>query len=146
MAISVIIIVSDLDVFVGLYSKTPLGECFCADGCTSVWYINQAHQCCQWTLISTSENHSLSLQPTPVILLKEGTDTSQGVPQLVSNINACQVIAEAVRTTLGPRGMDKLMVDNRGEGRAVGPWRSVTWIPNTHKILFRWQSNLTGWS
>uniref|UniRef100_A0A8C4RSR2 T-complex protein 1 subunit eta n=1 Tax=Erpetoichthys calabaricus TaxID=27687 RepID=A0A8C4RSR2_ERPCA len=53
--------------------------------------------------------------PTPVILLKEGTDTSQGVPQLVSNINACQVIAEAVRTTLGPRGMDKLIVDNRGK-------------------------------
>uniref|UniRef100_A0A6I8QY20 T-complex protein 1 subunit eta n=1 Tax=Xenopus tropicalis TaxID=8364 RepID=A0A6I8QY20_XENTR len=55
------------------------------------------------------------LQPTPVILLKEGTDTSQGVPQLVSNINACQVIAEAVRTTLGPRGMDKLIVDDRGK-------------------------------
>ncbi|TNN85250.1 T-complex protein 1 subunit eta [Liparis tanakae] len=50
-----------------------------------------------------------------VILLKEGTDSSQGVPQLVSNINACQVIAEAVRTTLGPRGMDKLMVDGRGK-------------------------------
>ncbi|KAJ8268840.1 hypothetical protein COCON_G00114470 [Conger conger] len=55
------------------------------------------------------------MMPTPVILLKEGTDTSQGVPQLVSNINACQVIAEAVRTTLGPRGMDKLIVDNRGK-------------------------------
>uniref|UniRef100_A0AAQ6A169 T-complex protein 1 subunit eta n=1 Tax=Amphiprion ocellaris TaxID=80972 RepID=A0AAQ6A169_AMPOC len=55
------------------------------------------------------------LQPTPVILLKEGTDTSQGIPQLISNINACQVIAEAVRTTLGPRGMDKLMVDGRGK-------------------------------
>ncbi|KAG7261208.1 hypothetical protein CRUP_006933 [Coryphaenoides rupestris] len=55
------------------------------------------------------------MMPTPVILLKEGTDTSQGVPQLVSNINACQVIAEAVRTTLGPRGMDKLMVDSRGK-------------------------------
>uniref|UniRef100_A0A8P4KMW8 T-complex protein 1 subunit eta n=1 Tax=Dicentrarchus labrax TaxID=13489 RepID=A0A8P4KMW8_DICLA len=55
------------------------------------------------------------LQPTPVILLKEGTDTSQGVPQLISNINACQVISEAVRTTLGPRGMDKLMVDGRGK-------------------------------
>uniref|UniRef100_A0A803Y4Z1 T-complex protein 1 subunit eta n=1 Tax=Meleagris gallopavo TaxID=9103 RepID=A0A803Y4Z1_MELGA len=52
---------------------------------------------------------------TPFILLKEGTDTSQGIPQLVSNINACQVIAEAVRTTLGPRGMDKLIVDDRGE-------------------------------
>uniref|UniRef100_A0A8D2P3E1 T-complex protein 1 subunit eta n=1 Tax=Zosterops lateralis melanops TaxID=1220523 RepID=A0A8D2P3E1_ZOSLA len=45
----------------------------------------------------------------------EGTDTSQGIPQLVSNINACQVIAEAVRTTLGPRGMDKLIVDDRGK-------------------------------
>uniref|UniRef100_A0A8V0Z4Q9 T-complex protein 1 subunit eta n=1 Tax=Gallus gallus TaxID=9031 RepID=A0A8V0Z4Q9_CHICK len=54
-------------------------------------------------------------KPTPVILLKEGTDTSQGIPQLVSNINACQVIAEAVRTTLGPRGMDKLIVDDRGK-------------------------------
>lgn len=64
------------------------------------------------------------LQPTPVILLKEGTDTSQGIPQLVSNINACQVIAEAVRTTLGPRGMDKLIVDDRGRhgagNRAMG--------------------------
>uniref|UniRef100_A0A7N8X396 T-complex protein 1 subunit eta n=1 Tax=Mastacembelus armatus TaxID=205130 RepID=A0A7N8X396_9TELE len=43
------------------------------------------------------------------------TYTSQGIPQLISNINACQVISEAVRTTLGPRGMDKLMVDNRGK-------------------------------
>lgn len=55
------------------------------------------------------------MMPTPVILLKEGTDSSQGVPQLLSNINACQVIAEAVRTTLGPRGMDKLIVDDRGK-------------------------------
>ncbi|XP_049582766.1 T-complex protein 1 subunit eta [Syngnathus scovelli] len=55
------------------------------------------------------------MMPTPVILLKEGTDTSQGIPQLISNINACQVISEAVRTTLGPRGMDKLMVDSRGK-------------------------------
>ncbi|XP_040191523.1 T-complex protein 1 subunit eta [Rana temporaria] len=55
------------------------------------------------------------MMPTPVILLKEGTDSSQGVPQLMSNINACQVIAEAVRTTLGPRGMDKLIVDDRGK-------------------------------
>ncbi|XP_041056807.1 T-complex protein 1 subunit eta [Carcharodon carcharias] len=55
------------------------------------------------------------MMSTPVILLKEGTDTSQGTPQLVSNINACQVISEAVRTTLGPRGMDKLIVDDRGK-------------------------------
>lgn len=51
------------------------------------------------------------LQPQ-VVLLKEGTDSSQGKPQLVSNINACYAVAEAVRTTLGPRGMDKLVQTN----------------------------------
>lgn len=54
------------------------------------------------------------MQPQ-IILLKEGTDTSQGIPQLVSNINACQVVAEAIRTTLGPLGMDKLIVENNGK-------------------------------
>ncbi|KAE8907636.1 T-complex protein 1 subunit eta [Phytophthora fragariae] len=48
------------------------------------------------------------MQPQ-IILLKEGTDTSQGKAQLISNINACQAVMEAVRTTLGPRGMDKLI-------------------------------------
>mmetsp|Transcript_21321 Transcript_21321/g.51544 ORF Transcript_21321/g.51544 Transcript_21321/m.51544 type:complete len:596 (+) Transcript_21321:112-1899(+) len=48
-----------------------------------------------------------------IILLREGTDTSQGKAQLISNINACQAIADAVRTTLGPRGMDKLVADGR---------------------------------
>ncbi|RWS31986.1 T-complex protein 1 subunit eta-like isoform 1, partial [Leptotrombidium deliense] len=51
----------------------------------------------------------------PIILLKEGTENSQGKSQVVSNINACQAIAEAVRTTLGPRGMDKLIVDSQGK-------------------------------
>ncbi|KFB42366.1 AGAP002762-PA-like protein [Anopheles sinensis] len=55
-----------------------------------------------------------NVQPQ-IILLKEGTDTSQGKPQLVSNINACQTIVDAVRTTLGPRGMDKLIVDSKGK-------------------------------
>ncbi|XP_067138728.1 T-complex protein 1 subunit eta [Centruroides vittatus] len=51
----------------------------------------------------------------PIIFLKEGTENLQGKSQLVSNINACQAVAEAVRTTLGPRGMDKLIVDNNGK-------------------------------
>eukprot|EP00795_Rhopilema_esculentum_P012066 gene12066-2659_t len=50
-----------------------------------------------------------------IILLKEGTDTSQGIPQLVSNINACEVVGDALRTTLGPRGMDKMVVDAQGK-------------------------------
>ena len=54
-------------------------------------------------------------QRAPILVLKEGTDTSQGKPQLISNINACQAIVDAVRTTLGPRGMDKLIVDGKGK-------------------------------
>lgn len=53
------------------------------------------------------------MQPQ-VILLKEGTDTSQGKGQLLGNINACSAIADVIRTTLGPRGMDKLIVDTKG--------------------------------
>ena len=54
------------------------------------------------------------MQPM-IIILKEGTDSAQGKSQVLSNINACQAIGEAIRTTLGPRGMDKLIVDNRGK-------------------------------
>jgi T-complex protein 1 subunit eta len=50
-----------------------------------------------------------------IVILKEGTDSSQGKSQILSNINACQAVSEAIRTTLGPRGMDKLIVDNRGK-------------------------------
>jgi T-complex protein 1 subunit eta len=50
-----------------------------------------------------------------IIILKEGTDSSQGKSQITSNISACQAVAEAIRTTLGPRGMDKLIVDSRGK-------------------------------
>lgn len=51
------------------------------------------------------------LQHPQIILMKEGTDSSQGKPQLISNINACSAVVDAIRTTLGPRGMDKLIVD-----------------------------------
>lgn len=52
------------------------------------------------------------MQPQ-IILLKEGTDTSQGKAQLISNINACTAVVDTVRTTLGPRGMDKLIHDDK---------------------------------
>lgn len=54
------------------------------------------------------------MQPQ-ILVLKEGTEAVQGKQQVVSNINACQVIVDAIRTTLGPRGMDKLIVDARGK-------------------------------
>ena len=54
------------------------------------------------------------MQPQ-IVLLKEGTENTQGKQQVISNINACSAIVDAIRTTLGPRGMDKLIVDNRGK-------------------------------
>jgi T-complex protein 1 subunit eta len=48
------------------------------------------------------------------VILKEGTDESQGKPQIISNINACQSIVDVIKTTLGPRGMDKLIHGGRG--------------------------------
>ncbi|CAN6887439.1 unnamed protein product, partial [Brassica oleracea] len=53
-------------------------------------------------------------QQPQIILLKEGTDTSQGKAQLLSNINAVTAVGDVVRTTLGPRGMDKLIHDDKG--------------------------------
>eukprot|EP00406_Dinophysis_acuminata_P044158 CAMPEP_0179305606 /NCGR_PEP_ID=MMETSP0797-20121207/49700_1 /TAXON_ID=47934 /ORGANISM="Dinophysis acuminata, Strain DAEP01" /LENGTH=605 /DNA_ID=CAMNT_0021015239 /DNA_START=32 /DNA_END=1850 /DNA_ORIENTATION=+ len=50
------------------------------------------------------------MQPQ-ILLLKQGTDTSQGKGQIISNINACQAVVSIVKTTLGPRGMDKLIED-----------------------------------
>ncbi|CAB08778.1 putative T-complex protein 1 subunit eta [Schizosaccharomyces pombe] len=58
---------------------------------------------------------SLGGPQIPVIVLKEGTDDSQGRGQLLSNINACVAVQDTIRTTLGPLGADKLMVDDRGE-------------------------------
>jgi hypothetical protein len=53
------------------------------------------------------------MQQPSIIILKEGTDTSQGKAQLISNINACMAVVGTIRTTLGPRGMDKLIYEGR---------------------------------
>ena len=51
----------------------------------------------------------------PVLLLKEGTERTTGKDAQTRNILAAKAIAEAVRTTLGPRGMDKMLVDSMGD-------------------------------
>jgi thermosome len=51
----------------------------------------------------------------PVIILKEGTDRSRDRDARRSNMMAAQVIAEVLKTTLGPRGMDKMLIDSLGD-------------------------------
>ena len=56
-----------------------------------------------------------TLQGTPVLILKEGTQRTVGKDAQRMNIMAARVIAEAVRSTLGPKGMDKMLVDSLGD-------------------------------
>ncbi|KAI9834452.1 MAG: T-complex protein 1 subunit eta [Phylliscum demangeonii] len=53
-------------------------------------------------------------QAPTIIVLKEGTDSSQGRGQIISNINACLAVQATIRGTLGPFGGDLLMVDEKG--------------------------------
>jgi len=51
----------------------------------------------------------------PILILKEGTKREKGKDAQANNINAAKVIANAVKSTLGPRGMDKMLVDSLGD-------------------------------
>jgi len=51
----------------------------------------------------------------PVILLKEGSSETKGKEALRNNIAAAKLISEVVRSSLGPRGMDKMLVDSLGD-------------------------------
>ncbi|MDI9610934.1 MAG: thermosome subunit beta [Archaeoglobales archaeon] len=56
-----------------------------------------------------------TLQGTPVLILREGTQRTVGRDAQRMNITAARIIAEAVRSTLGPKGMDKMLVDSLGD-------------------------------
>ncbi|HXG07235.1 MAG TPA: TCP-1/cpn60 chaperonin family protein, partial [Nitrososphaera sp.] len=51
----------------------------------------------------------------PVLILKEGTRETKGREAQKNNITAAKLIAEIVKTSLGPRGMDKMLVDSLGD-------------------------------
>ncbi|MBX8635222.1 MAG: TCP-1/cpn60 chaperonin family protein [Thermoplasmata archaeon] len=51
----------------------------------------------------------------PILILREGTKREKGKDAQSNNINAAMAIANAVKTTLGPRGMDKMLVDGMGD-------------------------------
>ncbi|MDH7563663.1 MAG: thermosome subunit beta [Candidatus Bathyarchaeota archaeon] len=51
----------------------------------------------------------------PVLILKEGTTRNRGKEAQRNNIMAARVIGEVLRTTLGPRGMDKMLIDSLGD-------------------------------
>ncbi|MHA1467981.1 MAG: thermosome subunit, partial [Promethearchaeota archaeon] len=51
----------------------------------------------------------------PIIILREGTEETREREARTQNINAMVAIAETVKSTLGPKGMDKMLVDGLGD-------------------------------
>jgi len=51
----------------------------------------------------------------PVLILREGTSQSRGREAQRNNITAAKLVAEVLKTSLGPRGMDKMLVDSLGD-------------------------------
>jgi thermosome len=51
----------------------------------------------------------------PILILREGSSRRKGKEAQYANIQAAKVVAEVVKATLGPRGMDKMLVDSLGD-------------------------------
>src|SRR3954469_4106627 len=51
----------------------------------------------------------------PVLILKEGTKENKGRDAQKNNFNAAKLVAELLKSSLGPRGMDKMLVDSLGD-------------------------------
>lgn len=58
---------------------------------------------------------SMSTQTPTIVVLKEGTDSLQGKGQILNNINACLAIQDTLKPTLGPFGLDILIVSSNGK-------------------------------
>ena len=58
------------------------------------------------------EDGKMNKDIQPIFIMPEGTQRSTGRTAQRNNIMAAKLVAETVRTTLGPKGMDKMLVDS----------------------------------
>lgn len=61
----------------------------------------------------------------PIMVLREGSKRSRGRDAQHGNITAAKVVAESVRSALGPKGMDKMLVDNFGDVTITNDGRTI---------------------
>ena len=61
----------------------------------------------------------------PVLVLKEGSNRSRGREAQHGNITAAKVVAESIRSSLGPKGMDKMLADNFGDTTITSDGRTI---------------------
>ena len=60
-------------------------------------------------------NNTYGNGQAPIFILKEGTQRTRGRSAQSNNIAAAKAVADSVRSTLGPKGMDKMLVDSMGD-------------------------------
>ncbi|KAI9799174.1 MAG: T-complex protein 1 subunit eta [Piccolia ochrophora] len=80
-------------------------------------------------------------QTPTIIVLKEGTDSSQGRGQIISNINACLAVQSTIRSTLGPYGGDLLLVDSNGRQTITNDGATVMKVWENFITLVRTLTN-----
>jgi archaeal chaperonin len=68
---------------------------------------------------------SLQAGGVPVLVMKEGSKRSRGREAQHANIMAAKVVAESVRSALGPKGMDKMLVDSFGDVTITSDGRTI---------------------
>jgi len=68
---------------------------------------------------------STELAGTPVLILREGASRSRGREAQHANIMAAKIVAESVKSALGPKGMDKMLVDSFGDVTITSDGRTV---------------------
>jgi thermosome len=61
----------------------------------------------------------------PVLILKEGSSRSRGREAQHANIMAAKIVAETVKSSLGPKGMDKMLVDSFGDTTITSDGRTI---------------------
>jgi len=61
----------------------------------------------------------------PVLVLKEGSSRSRGKEAQHTNIMAAKIVAETVKSALGPKGMDKMLVDSMGDATITSDGRTI---------------------
>ncbi|MGQ9623793.1 MAG: thermosome subunit beta [Candidatus Bathycorpusculaceae bacterium] len=61
----------------------------------------------------------------PVLILKEGSSRSRGKEAQHTNIMAAKIVAESVKSSLGPKGMDKMLVDSFGDVTITSDGRTI---------------------
>lgn len=75
--------------------------------------------------MSVTSSATPQLAGTPVLILKEGSTRGRGKTAQHANIMAARIVAETVKSALGPKGMDKMLVDSMGDVTITSDGRKI---------------------